>query len=147
MKLNKIEEHCKRCNKVTMKRFVKDTGNGYYSCSLCLEDNSKRYRKKNWTRYLAQKANTRKKEGSEKLTEEDIESLIKKQDNRCSISGVLFDIESKWNKPSLDRIDNSRGYTRDNIQLVTWIINHSRGELSVEEFIEMCTKVAKHQVK
>lgn len=145
VKLNKIEDHCKKCNKVTIKRFVKDTGNGYYSCSLCLEDNSKRYRKRYWSKYLAQKANTRKKPGSEKLTGEDVDLLIKNQNNKCAISGVSFDLESKWNKPSLDRIDNTKGYTLDNIQLVTWIVNHSRGELTVEEFKEMCRKVGGYE--
>lgn len=35
---------------------------------------------------------------------------------------------SKWLAPSVDRIDNSIGYTEDNIQLMTWKENHLKGE-------------------
>jgi hypothetical protein len=34
--------------------------------------------------------------------------------------------------PSLDRIDNSKGYTKDNIRLVLWCVNRSLGEDGLE---------------
>lgn len=34
--------------------------------------------------------------------------------------------KSRWNKPSLDRIDNAKGYSFDNIVLTTWQENFSR---------------------
>lgn len=141
---SKIQEHCVRCNTITTKRLIRDKQSNYYACSICLENNCRKHRKKNWVAYLAQKANSRKREGSEKLSGIDIQNLFDKQRGICKISGVKFDIESKWDRPSLDRINNNLGYTKDNIQLVTWIVNHTRGELSIEEFIEMCGKVYEH---
>lgn len=143
----KINEFCNKCNKIVTKRLVKEKRckSNYYACSICLERNSVRHRKKKWQAYLAQKANARKKQGSEKLFESDIEELFNKQEGKCVLSGIRFDIESKWNRPSLDRIDNSKGYTKDNIQLVTWIVNHTRGELSVSEYLEICKLVSKEK--
>lgn len=123
------------------KRLVRDKQYPYYACSICLENNCKKYRKKKWTSYLAQKANSRKREGSEKLTGQDIQKLFEDQNGICKLSGIEFDIEHKWNRPGLDRIDNTKGYTKDNIQLVTWIVNHTRGELSVVDYKNLCSHV------
>lgn len=139
-------EHCIKCNTETLKRLVRDRKHPYYACSICLENNCKKHRKNKWKNYLAQKANSRKREGSEILTEDNINKLYEEQSGVCKISGVKFDIEHKWNRPSLDRIDNNKGYTVDNIQLVTWIVNHTRGELSIEEYLAMCKKVTKNNL-
>jgi hypothetical protein len=43
----------------------------------------------------------------------------------------------KWCNPlscSIDRIDNSKGYTKDNIQLVTWAFNRARMNVELVEF-------------
>lgn len=37
---------------------------------------------------------------------------------------------SKWDKPSIDRIDNNKGYSLDNIRLTTWRTNKARWERS-----------------
>lgn len=135
---------CKKCNASTKHRRIKDTRPGrksYLACSICLENNSKRHRKKHWSRYLAQKANARKIPGSVKMTEQLIESIGYDQRLRCALTKVRFDIESKWYKPSLDRIDSNKGYTPDNVRLVAWIVNHCRGNLTDAEFIDMCKKV------
>lgn len=138
----KKERFCKRCDQVTVCRLVKSEG--YYLCTVCTENNSKKHRKNNWYRYLAQKANARKNKTVEKLTEEDLQSLLEKQFNKCALTGIQFDLNSKWDKPSLDRIDPSKGYSKDNIRLVTWRVNHCKGELSDYEFVEMCMSVAEN---
>lgn len=38
----------------------------------------------------------------------------------------------KWLTPSVDRIDSTKPYTLDNIQLMTWIDNHNKGLLERE---------------
>lgn len=43
----------------------------------------------------------------------------------------------KWCNPlscSIDRIDNTKGYTKDNIQLVTWAFNNARRNTDLNEF-------------
>lgn len=142
-----LNKNCKKCNKETKHRLVieKRARSNYYSCSICLENNSKKHRQKKWCAYLAQKANSRKRKDSIKLTEEDIVNLDQKQYHKCALTGALFDTSSKLWKPSLDRIDSNLGYKLNNIRLVAWIVNRSRGNLTDNDFIEMCYKVTEQQ--
>lgn len=39
-------------------------------------------------------------------------------------------------QPSLDRVDNSKGYTPENTRLVSWFWNRMRGTSSVDETLE-----------
>lgn len=136
---------CKKCEENTVHRFVKDSRggrSGYYICVICSEVRSVNHRKKHWYRYLAQKANARKRVGSDKMTERILVDLRDKQKNMCALTNIPFDIESKWFKPSLDRKDSSKGYTVDNIQLTLWIVNHCKGDVNDAEFIQMCNLVA-----
>jgi hypothetical protein len=138
---------CAACKAVTLHKLIKDKRIGrkssYYSCIPCAYKANVRYRKKHWYKYLAQKANARKVSGSIKLNEQMIVNLAEIQKYKCALTGVVFDIESKWYKPSLDRIDSDKGYTLDNLRLVVWIVNHCRGDLTDQDFIDMCKKVAR----
>jgi len=78
------------------------------------------------------------------LTPEFIDTLYQEQDGLCVYSGLFISWdESGWNHTaSIDRIDNSRGYFEDNIQLVHKEINMMRGSLSDSRFKELCNLVA-----
>lgn len=39
------------------------------------------------------------------------------------------------NSPSIDRIDSTKGYTRDNIQIISWKANSIKRNASLEELI------------
>ena len=61
-------------------------------------------------------------------TKQELGEWIKSQPNFQE----LFDkyIESgfdSWLKPSVDRLDDNKGYSFDNIQLITWKENHDKG--------------------
>lgn len=77
------------------------------------------------------------------LKPDDIKELIAKQNNKCVYTG--YDLEWSHNnnyKASIDRIDSSKGYTRDNIQLVCFIVNQAKSDLSDDVFIDMCQKIS-----
>jgi DNA-directed RNA polymerase subunit RPC12/RpoP len=66
----------------------------------------------------------------------------------CEVTGIKFDLYSpgQGNKNrysmSVDRIDPSLGYTRDNVQfLITWA-NRAKSDLPMKEFIELCKLIA-----
>lgn len=138
---DKIEEICKKCRIYTIHRFVNDSrGNsrGYYSCSNCSEDSSKKHRNKYWLRYLAQKANSRKRPRSVKITEDMLKNIYEKQEGRCALTGIPFNQEIGGAKPSLDRIDSSLGYIPENLQLVIRDINKIKREFPIGYFYALC---------
>lgn len=81
------------------------------------------------------------------ITPKFIDDLLSKN-HYCALSGIdlSFDISKQMNDQnlSIDRIDSSKGYTMDNIQLVDKKINMMKGTLSNEEFIDLCKKVAEY---
>jgi hypothetical protein len=78
------------------------------------------------------------------LTPEQAFAVGEKQGWRCAISGVKLEFTrggtnwgGKWCNPlscSIDRKDNNKGYTKSNIQLVTWAQNKSRGATPLKEY-------------
>lgn len=99
--------------------------------------------------------------------------LIGHAKERCSKKGLSFDLDKDWAKsklpvceqtgipffldtsskkrhaftPSLDRVDPTGGYTKDNVKLVCLSYNLGKNEFSEEDFIKLCTAVANAQNK
>lgn len=67
------------------------------------------------------------------------EFTLKREDvtipTHCPALGVEIDLtgEISANKPSLDRIDNTKGYTKENIQVISFRANRLKADASVEE--------------
>ena len=69
-----------------------------------------------------------------------------KQDGKCAITKQTMLITSDESRTrshvvSLDRIDNSKGYVRDNVWLTTAKVNYMRGVMDMDDFIGMCKLV------
>jgi hypothetical protein len=86
------------------------------------------------------------------LTIEDLWEVFLKQDKKCALSGVSIEFNSRRNNKqytignaSIDRIDGTKGYTKDNIQIVDQKINYAKGQNSDVDFISMCCRVADYQ--
>ena len=75
---------------------------------------------------------------------EDIANLLAKQNSLCVLSGVRLVANGRFDEitASIDRIDNSLGYAKDNIQLVHKQVNMMRGSLPVPDFIGLCKLVS-----
>ncbi len=123
---------CKDC----CKQFVKD--NKFYW---------KNYLYENWPKTLvAQAARTSNVRGHPPptITGEWVQETYSKVEGRCYWSQVKM-IPSIENhnlfKPSLDRLDTTRGYDADNVVLVCFGINMARGVASVEHFTEFLRSV------
>jgi len=70
------------------------------------------------------------------------ESMFSNFTGTCALSGV--DISLKYGgTASLDRIDSRLGYVDGNVQWVDGKVNLSKRNMSDEEFINMCKRVAK----
>jgi hypothetical protein len=80
-----------------------------------------------------------------RLTLKDILSLLEKQRNRCEYSGQrLIYKPGHVMTVSLDRVDSSKGYTKDNVIACGHYINLMKIDLSFKEFKKMVAKVHMH---
>lgn len=83
------------------------------------------------------------------IDRDDLRDLITKQEGRCALTNIGFDLIWKFGKgvstnpfaPSLDRIDSKLGYTRDNIRLVLFSVNAALNEWGYENFLNICEAV------
>jgi len=69
----------------------------------------------------------------------------------CPYSGIELQLASHINtkidpiyRASVDRIDSSKGYIKDNIQFVSTCINYMKNTLSHEKTIELCKLISKN---
>lgn len=94
--------------------------------------------------FLAARSRAAKKLIDFDLSPEIIDVAIRLQSERCALTGIVFVYEHSEEHlfrpfaPSLDRKDNSKGYTFDNIQIVCTIVNKARNEYSLDLFDQMC---------
>jgi hypothetical protein len=56
------------------------------------------------------------------LTFQDIVQMFRDQHGRCAYSDISFTKDGPW-KMSLERLDNTRGYTRENVTLICKAFN------------------------
>jgi hypothetical protein len=74
------------------------------------------------------------------LTIEDLERLPL----ICHYTGMPLTMEpNSYYTVSLDRVDSSRGYTKDNVVFCCGFINRMKQELTVEQFIMACKAVVR----
>ena len=72
--------------------------------------------------------------------------LFKSQNGRCALLGHAMVVERKHPLcPSLDQIEPGKGYMRGNVQWVTWVANRAKGDLSADDFYQMCKLAIEHR--
>ena len=81
------------------------------------------------------------------ITQEDIFQIYDDQDGKCALTGydmTLGSSEDRLEKQyaaSPDRIDNERGYTLDNVWLVTARANSIKSDMALDDLLEWCRAV------
>ena len=108
------------------------------SMTLCKECNSKRVKSLRPEWKMHQRAKVRSKEiGREfSILVDDITIP-----NICPVLGIELNMNSGKsgayrNSPSLDRIDNTKGYTKDNIQVISQLANAMKCHATKEELLK-----------
>jgi hypothetical protein len=92
---------------------------------------------------LCTKAKNRDKEFS--LVNADLLDVFEVQQGLCAYTKLpLVATANQFNTISLDRIDSSKGYHKDNIQLVCAAINKMKQEYTEQMFISLCHLVAQN---
>lgn len=86
------------------------------------------------------------------LSESDMIDVVNVAKGKCHVSGICFDLYSPIPEkgmrrpyfPSIDRIDNSKGYHRDNVRLVCQIVNYAMNEFGESLFHKIALAVVVH---
>lgn len=88
------------------------------------------------------------------ITREYILDLYKKQNGKCYFSGIEMKLISNGHKIndnpyilSIDRINSSNGYTKDNIVLCCLCINIMKNSFETNKFLEICKTVIDYQTE
>lgn len=83
------------------------------------------------------------------ITISDLQKLWNKQDGKCALT--KFSMTLVWGNGkkniynlSVDRIDSSKGYTKDNIQLVCAAANMMKGYMEYNDLINFCEAIIKN---
>lgn len=72
-----------------------------------------------------------------------LKKLWEKQSGKCAISGIQLDLgqsngglgkQNPINLASLDRIDSSKGYMKDNIQFISTTLNYAKNNMNEADF-------------
>lgn len=111
----------------------------------------------NWERYLRTLCRKRQDEFRCKhFDEHDLIKILEKQNYKCALTGVELTCNVRLNEDatkkrsvfrtnvSIDRIDNKKGYTLDNVHLVCYVVNVARHDCTIEEYIDWCKKVTEY---
>lgn len=140
---------CKNCQKdfkIKIKEFSRQVAKGRdvsdFCCSRsCSMHGNSRNKKGEFSWHLRK---IKQREHDHDLDENFLQELWDKQKGHCAISGLQLKIKDYKEKnsmttASLDRIDSSRGYCRDNVQWTCYAINLAKNDFDnedVKEFIK-----------
>jgi len=86
------------------------------------------------------------------ITGQDCYDQLVLQDGKCALTGIELTFDKSgdknikiWSNASIDRIDSSIGYTRDNIHIVCTAVNLMKTDLPLTNFVKWCKYVVQHQ--
>lgn len=81
-----------------------------------------------------------------------LKDLWEKQDGKCAVTGIPLVLENKITNPnfsaSLDRVDSSKWYIKENVHFVSTTVNFAKNKFSLEtleEFIDLIKKCGVEQ--
>lgn len=129
---------CRECKDCQRKRY-------YQERQRLLEDN---YAALRYKLQQALKAAKRRAKENNKYIDIDLEYLFylwNIQNGRCALTGDQMTYEFYKGRVnsnlSIDRIDSSKGYSKDNVQLVCMVANQMKNDLSINELLVLCNKI------
>lgn len=75
----------------------------------------------------------------------DIEWFKSKLDtNKCEITGLRFDYDNFGMSPSVDRIDQTKGYIKSNCRMILYCVNAFRGTMNDTEMIKIASTLVQN---
>ena len=144
---------CKCGNTIRCKKTLINSGRKK-SCGCMISETefvSKNIMRMYW---FAVRANALNRNIKFDINPEDLETKITQQNFKCALSGLEITLpysnneflkDREWTA-SVDRIDSSKPYIKDNIQFVHKDINKMKMNLNEQKFLEYCKAVVDHRL-
>lgn len=131
-KIKKIK-NCSVCGESSVEKFYK---NVKHLCKKHYIEYARVWQKDNMLQFrlLSAKNRARKSNLEFTITLADLENLLIKQNNKCYYTGKEFINEDPDWTVSIDRIDSTKGYTLDNIRLISSATNYMKSDVTEEMF-------------
>ena len=119
------------------------------SSKKCSSDLGDLHKKKNLEHLLSNRFRSIVKRAKQRnlecnITEAYLEELWYKQKGICALSGIKMTYSSQRRIPtsvSVDRIDSTKGYIKGNLQLVCYICNQMKSNLTLDELLNFCNLI------
>lgn len=136
-----MEKYCNHC-KIQLPENYKSK-----SCKDCSREACIKWKTKdidNFIKYIfiTAKNNAQKRNIDFYITKDEIKEIYNQQNGKCYYTDFDFDIKVNRYRPSLDRIDSNKGYSKENCNLVLSIINNMKNDFSHSEFINLIHSVS-----
>jgi len=148
-------------NKIQCKSCYSKSNSNYYKNLPEEKKKEKINNQKKWqnnniirVRVLAAKYRAKRKNLEFNIDEDYINELLIKQNYRCIYTNTELDLKMgsddmfiNPNTISIDRINNKLGYTKNNVALVTAIVNNMKNDLTESKFLEVINLIQKNYKK
>lgn len=160
--------YCKECNlkrnrkrwienpdgmrKNALKYYYNHKGKNREKAARRVAEYSRRIKKENPARWRAKKFLQREGVAPD-ITVDFLEELFKNTSHcQCCGKGLCLQYEERGtrqyrsnpNVPSIDRVNNHKGYTRSNIAVICWECNYRKTDLSLEDLEMMVAYIKKY---
>lgn len=133
---SKLASHCKKCDSAASKRQKeKDPEKAKLNCRKYAATRRLDFKFRLQMLVNASKQRAVLKNREHSITVDDLLALWP-TDGNCPVFGFPLQFNSggfRETSPSVDRIDSTRGYTLDNIQILSWKANRIKSYATVEE--------------
>ena len=126
-----------------------------YHCKECMRERYYEFRQEKPERSIYHNMVNRSKSRGWDEPEWTPEDIRVKIEGCCEVTGLPFNLdftpadhhcEKSAFKPSPDRIDNSKGYTKDNVRWVVWIFNMMRANFPDEDIKVFVENLCKNEI-
>ena len=155
-KSGKLNCYCKDCDKARSRQWLeknRDKRNAYHRGYMALPENNKRRRANRLKRdsesprsvmQITLAHGLKRRPTANPATIDDLMEMFRSQDGLCALSGIRM----TWNKGrqlptsiSLDRIDSSGGYSKDNLRLLCQCVNAFKCTMTDAQTIDLARAI------
>lgn len=147
---------CIHCNTIKSMSCYRVLNKQQKGCSSCVKDRFSGCNSPNWNNaniknvssyyYHRLKAAAEKRKLKFEVSRKFLDELFEKQNGKCNYTGydIYFGNNQYTGTASLDRMDNTIGYTETNVQWVHKDVNVIKWDLSHQRFLEICKVITEN---